>query len=204
MQTSFCGEVGFEIWLKHHGKVWNITRVVSWTKCFTMQCEFKLLVSHSQIRNCEALHWGRIIQPNIFLALKRCRLKFSSLSSPGNSIFPITTFFCVSLWDFVTVLIGLPSVDLWWQYQFTSSSRYSPHHCYHWIISSGYEQIRNINGALDHEIPYYKMQYHAIPYHIGQFDETYRRHFLIIINFEDNLALNAQTELSQTAQMPLM
>ena len=92
----------------------------------------------------------------------RCRLKFSSLSSPGNSIFPITTFFCISLWDFVVVLIGLPSVDLWWQYQFTSSSRYSPPHCYHWIISSGYEQIRNINGALDHEIPYCKMQYHTI------------------------------------------
>ena len=26
VQTSFCGEVGFGIWLKHHGKIWKLTR----------------------------------------------------------------------------------------------------------------------------------------------------------------------------------
>ena len=81
MQTSFSGEVGFGIWLKHHRKVWNITRVVSWTKCFTKQLwSFTLRKDHST--------------KHLFGFEKhiRCRLKFSSLSShqfniPNHHIF---------------------------------------------------------------------------------------------------------------------
>ena len=71
VQTSPCGEVWFEIWLKAHGKIWNHTRRSSSDVCTKIpnffQCDLDLSEFSLQFRihSCKQTWKGNFTKSNI-------------------------------------------------------------------------------------------------------------------------------------------